>query len=125
MSHRDIKQSVKKKDRYPQANDHIVARPVSVRAYISARPSPRYSEASASRCSGGPAGRTRSSRCSAEGSPHQAAGRQESKRRAKSHGCHLAGTLRTTATRGCSMDGCGGAAAARVLLGVVVGGDAV
>lgn len=32
----------------------------------------------------------------------------EARRKAKSHGCHGFGTFRTTATRGCSMDGMGG-----------------
>ncbi len=114
---------------------HIVARAVSVKAYGSDHPSPRYSEEEKALCSG--PGRKRSSRCSAEGSPHHAAGRQDSSRRAKSQGCHIAGTLRTTATRGCSMDGWTGAlsseaavrsrccllVAARLLLGVVKSRD--
>ena len=52
----------------------------------------------------GPGSRRRSS-CSAEGSPHQTAGRMEQRRRAKSQGCQGGGTLSTTATRGCSSDG--------------------
>lgn len=36
--------------------------------------------------------------------PHQTAGRMEESLRAKSQGCHGRGTLRTTATRGCSSD---------------------
>lgn len=81
---------------------HIVARAVSVKAYGSDQPSPRYSDETAA-CSG--PGRKRSSRCSAEGRPHQAAGRQDNSRRANSQGCHMGGTLRTTATRGWSIDG--------------------
>ena len=86
---------MKKKDRYPDAKHHIAASAVSV---IGMKGSPAstlpplflLTRSSSSR---------RSSR-SADGVPHQMAGRMEHRRRAKSQGCHGRGTLRTTATRG-------------------------
>lgn len=92
-----MRQSVKKKDKYPEAKHQMTARVVSVNGRFASSSSaalgliPRFLIANS---------RNRRRRCRAEGVPHQIAGSMEQRRRAKSHGCQGVGTLRTTATRG-------------------------
>ena len=103
--HRDMRQSVKKKDKYPLAKHHIAASAVSVKGtsgspwYTPPSPPPPPPPSAFSLLTTSSSSRSSSRR--AEGVPHHAAGRMELRRRAKSQGCQGRGTLRTTATRGC------------------------
>lgn len=98
---------------------HIVASPVSVRAYLASASTlnpfvPAAADGTTTTSSGPGSSRSRSWR--AEGRPHQTAGRMETRRRVKSHGCQGGGTLRTTATRGWRREGCTGGSELLLLL---------
>lgn len=94
--HLDMRQSVKKKDRYPEHPHQIMASIVSVRRSLSSHGVLPYAKGPSDVAKAWSLRRKRM----ASGKPRYIDGRMESSRRPNSMGCHHLETPRTAATRG-------------------------